>query len=166
MGMGRLADQIVLNRIRDRICWDKRISAADVRPTISHGEVTLTGTVDSQMKRDAAYEIAITTAGIGQVDNQIVVSKLDFREDGEIRSILNAQLRTIGLQPGEYVSVDVVDGVVKLEGFVFRSTAKARAVSVAWELSGVRDCLNLIEIRDPFRSKDESIELATRVVWS
>jgi hyperosmotically inducible protein len=154
MRIGKITDQLVLNRIQERIRWDKRISEADVRALIGHGEVILIGVVDSHAKRDAAYQIAVTTVGVENVDNQITVYEKDFRSDGEIRHILHEQLAKIGLQASEHVIVDVVDGVVKLEGLVFSSAAKARAVSVAWELSGVRDCLNFIEIGDPFRSKE------------
>jgi hyperosmotically inducible protein len=153
MRIGKIADQVILNRIQERIRWDKRVSEADVQVLIGHGDVILIGVVDSQTKKDAAYQIVITTAGVEGVENQIVVYRKDFRDDGEIRHILHEQLAAIGLEVKEHVFIDVVDGVVKLEGMVFSSAAKARAVSVAWELSGVRDCINLIEIVDPFRSR-------------
>jgi osmotically-inducible protein OsmY len=154
MRIGKIADLVILNRIQERIRWDKRISEADVRAMVGHGEVILIGVVDSHSKKDAAYEIAMTTAGVLNVDNQITVQDRDFRDDGEIRRILHDQLASIGLQAKEHVFIDVVDGVVKLEGLVFSAATKARAVSVAWELSGVRDCLNLIEIGDPIRFKE------------
>lgn len=38
---------------------------------------------------------------------------------------------------------------VKLEGIVHTAQKKAMAAGIVWELSGVRDCMNLIEIVDP-----------------
>ena len=55
------------------------------------------------------------------------------------------------LDSGEHIEVDVKDGIVKLYGEVYRPRLKAMAVGAVWELSGVRDCQNLIEIIQPPR---------------
>lgn len=53
------------------------------------------------------------------------------------------------MAPTEQISVEVVDGFVKLEGVVHSPRQKAHAAGIVWELSGVADCMNLIEIVEP-----------------
>ncbi|MNY55366.1 BON domain protein [compost metagenome] len=72
-----------------------------------------------------------------------------YRTDDEIKQILLSELAELVKIGGEHIEVEVVDGIVKLEGEVYRPRLKASAVGSAWELSGVRDVLNFIEIRDP-----------------
>ncbi|MEO8857848.1 MAG: BON domain-containing protein [Burkholderiaceae bacterium] len=48
---------------------------------------------------------------------------------------------------GQQVSVETVDGVVQLSGFVNSASAKARAVSIARSVSGVRSIKDDISVR-------------------
>jgi osmotically-inducible protein OsmY len=109
----------------------------------------LTGFVDTSYKRNAALEAVSSVEGVWSVEDHIVVPADYFRTDDELKRIINAQLNEMVRLGGEHIEVDVVDGVVKLEGEVFRTRLKALAASIAWELSGVRDCLNFIDIIDP-----------------
>ena len=63
--------------------------------------------------------------------------------------MIQLSFKKLLLLPGEYLEVDVVDGVVKLEGTAYRSRIKGLASSFAWELCGVNDVLNLIDITVP-----------------
>ena len=139
----------LLHRIRERIKWDKRVSLADLDITIRGGVVIVNGFVDTSYKKNAVLEIISEMEGVWAVEDRIVVPIDYYRTDDEIAQILKTTLAELVMIGGEHVEVEVVDGIVKLEGEVFRPRMKATAVSSAWELSGVRDVLNFIEIREP-----------------
>lgn len=137
--------------LRDRIKWDKRVSLADLNIAVRGGVVIVSGFVDTSYKKNAALEIISETEGVWNIEDRIVVPSDYFRSDEELLKILKGQLNEIVKIGGEYIEVDVAEGIVKLEGEVFRPRLKAMAVASAWELSGVRDVLNFIEIKYPPR---------------
>ncbi|WP_374075968.1 BON domain-containing protein [Bdellovibrio bacteriovorus] len=144
-------DSELARRIRDRIKWDKRVSIADLDVVVRGGVVIVSGFVDTSYKKNAALEAISDTEGVWAVEDRIVVPVDYYRTDEEITKILESQLAEMIKIGGEHIEVDVIDGIVKLEGEVFRPRLKAMAVASAWELSGVRDVLNFIEIKDPPR---------------
>jgi len=139
----------LLHLIKERIEWDKRVSLADLDIVIRSGIVIVNGFVDCSYKKAAALEIVAETEGVWSVEDRIVVLSSYIRSDEEIKKILDQQLEGMIKVHGEHIEVEVLDGIVKLEGEVFRPRLKAMAVAAAWELSGVRDCYNFIEIKQP-----------------
>lgn len=143
------AENELLLKIKDRIKWDKRISLEDLKVDVQGGVVTVSGYVDSAFKHHAALEAISETEGVWSIEDRIIVPQDYYRGDGELRDIIRKQLNDMIKLGDEHIEVDVYDGVVKLEGEVFRPRLKAMADSAVWELSGVRDCLNFIEIKSP-----------------
>lgn len=150
-------DNELARKLRDRIKWDKRVSIADLEIVVHGGVVIVSGFVDTSHKKNAALEVISDTEGVWAVEDRIVVPVDYYRTDQELKEILETQLEEMIKVGGEHIEIDVVDGVVKLEGEVFRPRLKAMAVSAAWELSGVHDVLNFIEIKDPPRRVPISI---------
>jgi osmotically-inducible protein OsmY len=142
-------DNDLMTKICDRIKWDKRVSLADLDFVVRDGVVIVSGCVDTCFKKSAALEVLSNIEGVIAVEDEILVP-VDFaRTDNEIQRILEAQVAEIVKIGGEHIEVSVNEGVVKLEGQVLRPRLKAMADTSAWELSGVRDVFNLIEIYDP-----------------
>lgn len=147
----RSEDRDLVSRICERIKWDKRISPADFKVLAEGGSVVVSGYVDTSCKKQAALGVIISTEGVWDVEDKIVVLADFYRSDDEIKQVLDEELLELVKICGEHIEITVYDGVVKLEGEVFRPRLKAMAVINAWELSGVRDVINLIEIKDPPR---------------
>lgn len=141
-------DLNLTRRIRERLNWDKRVGPMDVFIHVKLARVTLVGRVDCPAKRAAATEIAQSTRGVKHVDNQIEVPMYFDRSDSEIERLLRERMGELALAGGEYVTVDVRKGAVKLQGFVSHRSKKSLAAGMAWELSGVTDLENHISI-DP-----------------
>ena len=141
-------DIALSKRVQDRISWDKRISNVDVHVLSHSGQVTLIGKVDSIFKKTAAMEIVKNTKGVTRVINQLEIPTVFHREDAEIKNLIDFRLKNIGLSGNEIVTVKVSSGVVRLEGVVTSLRKKAQASGIVWELSGVRDCMNLVQIED------------------
>jgi hyperosmotically inducible protein len=142
-------DTTLAKRIHERLKWDRRVSPADFDIIVRGGVVIVNGFVDTSYKKNAALEIISDTDGVWALEDCIVVPMDYYRTDDEIKQILLSELAEIVKIGGEHIEVEVIDGIVRLEGEVYRPRLKASAVGSAWELSGVRDVLNLIEIRDP-----------------
>lgn len=154
--MNTLTEQIqhdfeLARKIRERIKWDKRVSLADLDVVVRGGVVYVSGYVDTSCKKNAALDLISDTDGVREVEDRIVVPADYYRTDEEIANILEFQIAELVKVSGEHIEVDVIEGIVKLDGEVFRPRLKAMAVSLAWELSGVQDVMNLIEIIDPPR---------------
>lgn len=149
----------LLSKISDRIKWDKRVSLADLDLIVHGSSVTVSGSVDTSYKKNAALEVISNTEGVWSLEDRIVVPGDFFRTDDEITKILKVELEEIVKIGGEHLEVSVSDGVVKLEGEVYRPRLKAVAVAAAWELSGVRDVVNNIEIREPPQRVPLSMDL-------
>lgn len=151
LGNTRSEDRDLVSRICERIKWDKRISPADFKVLAEGGSVVVSGYVDTSCKKQAALDVITSTEGVWDVEDKIVVLADFYRSDDEIKQILDEELLELVKICGEHIEIAVLGGVVKLDGEVFRPRLKAMAVVNAWELSGVRDVINLIEIKDPPR---------------
>ncbi|MGE5087457.1 MAG: BON domain-containing protein [Bacillota bacterium] len=136
-------------KIMERLKWDKRVSPADFDVVVRGSAVIISGFVDTSFKRQAALELVSDIEGVWSIEDRIVVPAEYYRTDDELKKILNRELDEMIKIGGEHIELDVIDGVVKLQGEVFRPRLKALAVGLAWELSGVRDVVNDIQIIEP-----------------
>lgn len=143
------SDSELARKIRDRIKWDKRVSIADLEIEVQGGEVIVRGNVDCAYKKNAALESISETEGVWNIDDQIDVPSDFLRSDKEIIKLIKSQIQEMIMLDGEHIEFECEDGVVKLQGEVFRPRLKAMAAACAWELSGVRDVNNFIELKSP-----------------
>lgn len=160
-----LSDQWLEKKIKERMHWDIRVSSSDILIKVNSGKVTLYGYFDKPYRHAAVVEIIKNTEGVHDFKDLSHVIKDYYRGDREIESILHKKLESLQLIKGEWIEVRSTDGVVKLEGVVYRNRLKGFAASYAWQLSGVKDCLNLIQIKrlpqkeifvEPYQQKQSS----------
>lgn len=142
-------DNALRRLINDRIKWDKRVSLADLNVSVEGGVVTVSGSVDTSFKKNAALEIITTTEGVWKIEDKIIVPGDYFRSDEEIEEILVGEISEMVKIGGEFIEVEVDEGIVRLSGEVLRPRLKAFAASMAWELSGVKDVFNDITVLYP-----------------
>ncbi len=144
-------DSELVRVIRERIRWDKRVSLADLDITVRQGIVIVNGYVDSMIKKNAALGIISEIEGVWKVEDRIAVPSDYYRSDEEITKILESQVSDLIKVGGEHIELEVAENIVLLHGEVYRPRMKAMAGGMAWELSGVQDVLNFIEVKDPPR---------------
>lgn len=144
----QIADKRLEEKINSRIRWDIRVSSADVLIKVHSGKVSLYGYFDKSYRHQAVVEIIQSTEGVTKFKDLSQVVQDYYRGDTEINHLIQQQLSQYKLLDGEWIDVESADGVVKLEGEVFRPELKAFATKTAWELSGVQDCINLIQVQD------------------
>ncbi|QDK46999.1 BON domain-containing protein [Bdellovibrio sp. ZAP7] len=150
--MGSHKNKPVETDLRAKICerlkWDKRVSPADFDVIVRGCSVIVTGSCDTSYKKMAALELVSDFEGVWSIEDRIVVPSDYYRSDEELKKLILEAMEEFVMIGGEHIEVFVEDGVVTLEGEVFRPRLKALAVGSAWELSGVQDVINNIVITD------------------
>src|SRR5688572_15805684 len=77
-GDGDTASQNITEARQETQIWttyalSPHLRASDLKVSVDNGKATLTGSVEEDVNKDLAKEIALGVSGITQVDNQIVV---------------------------------------------------------------------------------------------
>jgi osmotically-inducible protein OsmY len=114
---------------------------------VKNGTVQVTGTFESSIKKRAILEILKTTKGISKFVDYTMIVPVKHRSDKEIYKIISTKIKKFYLFNGEFIDIKVSHGEVLYQGVVFRKNIKAFASRLAWELTGVNDCTNLIKIK-------------------
>ena len=137
----------IYNRIYRRIQWDIRVDNSDILFKVVGGHVVLTGSFDEPYRHSAAIEIIKSTEGVETIDDLSKVVAGYYRTDAELKLLITGQLESLQLAQDEWIRIEVANGVATLEGVVFRPRLKSFAANDCWGHSGIKDCVNLIEVR-------------------
>ena len=126
---------------------------------VKDGAVTLTGWVDSYMKKWSAEKAAHRTRGVKAVANDIEVRlpSSSERTDADIAAAVR-RASEHKLLPPERIKVTVSKGWVTLEGDVPWSYQRADAERVARRATGVRGVSNVIVIRPSLKSSPDEMK--------
>lgn len=142
----KVKDKELIETIRDRIKWDARLSNVDVFIEIDSGVVQVSGVFDSTLRRRAVLNILKSTKGVSKFRDYTQIARGRQRTDKAIHRIIKKQIDEFYLFKGESIEILVKNGTVFYKGIVYRKILKAFASKIAWELSGVSDCVNSIKI--------------------
>lgn len=133
----------------------------DIDVTARSGEVTLKGTVDSDIDKDLAGEIAQGADGVKDVDNQLDVDQNasdsnhskdaggfgQTVKDASVTASVKTQLLANTDTDGLDIHVKTSDGTVTLSGQVDSDAQSDLAENVAENASGVEDVENNLSVR-------------------
>src|SRR5437899_2848126 len=157
-------DENIRADVLEELKWDPRVQSNEIGVAVKNGIVTLTGWVDSYLKKMAAEEAAHRVRGVKAVANDIEVRlpESDQRPDPDIAAAVVNALRWDAAIPEGQVTVTVSKGWVTLKGEVDYQFQKIDAERAARRITGVVGVTNLITIKpraSPSNLK-ESIEKA------
>jgi osmotically-inducible protein OsmY len=138
--------------------WEPRVQPNEVGVAVKDGVVTLTGTVESYTKKQAAEEAAHRVRSVKAVANDIEVRLFSSaeRNDADVAAAAVRALEWDAFVPIEKLDVTVSKGWVKLRGEVEWHYQREDAYEVVRRLSGVKGVTNLIVVRPratPFELK-------------
>lgn len=136
------------------------LKAHELKVSVHEGTATLTGTVDGEVNKDLATQIALGVEGIRKVDNQIVVdatytapkrvsgerSFAEVVEDATITSAVKSKLLWSKNTEGLATDVDTRGGNVTLKGTADSTAAKEAAGRLASNTRGVRSVNNQLVV--------------------
>ena len=156
--------------VQDAISYEPLLNAAEIGVTVKDGIVTLTGTVDSYVKKSEAEDAAKNVAGVKAVVENIQIkfnhtSKID---DNEIATeVLNAFKWNWEI-PNDKVQVKVEDGWVTLQGELVWNYQKEAARKCVSRLIGVKGVIDNMKIISAGRDNIEKMHIEKALVrnWS
>ena len=154
--------QDVMNELK----WEPTIKAAEIGVEVKDGVVTLSGYVDSYVKKWAAERAAGRVFGIRAVAEEIQVrlpDSLKMSDEDLVRIVVNV-LEWNVLVPHDRVKVKVQDGLVTLSGEVDWGYQKYAAEEAVRYLMGVVWFSNQITVKPTVKPQDvkDKIESAFR----
>ena len=135
--------------VLDEFAWDPEIDAADVGVEVDDGVVTLTGTVDRYAEKLAAEKAAQRVDGVRAVANDLSVRTALTHNDTDIAKAAADALEANTAVPKGAVDVTVQNGKVTLRGEVDWAYRRYVAANCVRDLRGVRDVINLIQVKQP-----------------
>lgn len=135
------------------------LRANDLKVSVDDGKATLTGTVEDDVTKDLAKQIALGVTGIRNVDNQIKVqadyvptktaSSRSFGEavdDATITAAVKSKLLWSKHAEGMVTNVDTMSGRVTLRGTADTAEARELVGRLAMNTRGVVSVDNKLEV--------------------
>src|SRR6201996_7770417 len=140
-------DREIQTDVLAELRWDSSIQANEIGVAVKDGVVTLTGTVDTYLKKWKAEEAAHRVNGVAAVANDINVHILGERTDADIAAAAVHALKWNASVPAEKIQVTVDKGWVTLKGEVEWQYQKEEAERAVRRLWGVKGVSNLIVVK-------------------
>jgi osmotically-inducible protein OsmY len=142
-------DEEIQRDVIAELRWDARVKPNEIGVQVKGGVVTLTGWVDSYMKKWAAEEAAHRVKGVKAVANDVEVRLPgdSQRTDADIAAAVVQALESDASLRLEKLDVTVAKGWVTLQGEVEWQYQKEDAERVVRRITGVKGVTNLIAVK-------------------
>jgi osmotically-inducible protein OsmY len=135
-GTGGRTDTEIAQAVRDALTWDVFVPDDKITSTVSHGIVSLGGTVDYYTQREDAERSVRNLSGVRSVNNQIIVRS--SVGSGDVRKAVLAALQRHASHEANQIAIGVDDGAVTLSGKVDSWADRAAVIAAARSTRGVR----------------------------
>ncbi len=158
VSMAATPSQDVINARQETQIWttyalSPYLRAQDIEVAVDFGKATLTGTVEEDINKELAKEIALGVTGIKEVDNKIVVNadytpktKLytygDTIDDSSITAAVKSKLIWSKYTDSRNITVSTKSGKVTLTGTASNADEKKLAERLTKNTQGVRSVSN------------------------
>src|SRR5258706_15486456 len=142
-------DEDIQRDVLEELKWDPRVRPNEIGVAVKDGIVTLTGWVDSYLKKIAAEEAAHRVPGVKAVANDIEV-RLPTSAERTDADLAKAALNALNWEaaiPADKLDVTVSQGWVTLKGEVDYAFQKRDAERAVQHLAGVKGVTNLIVVK-------------------
>ncbi|HZZ38512.1 MAG TPA: BON domain-containing protein [Acidobacteriaceae bacterium] len=147
-------DREIQTDVMAELRWDPSVPATEIGVVVKDGVVTLTGTVDTYMKKWRAEEVAHRVNGVIAVANEIQVRSIGERTDSDIAAAALHALSWNSTIPQGKVHVTVDKGWITLKGDVEWQYQRQEAERVVRRLLGVKGVSNLITVKPAVTPSD------------
>lgn len=127
--------------------YEPRVNPNEIGVAVKDGIVTLTGSVDSYMKKVSAEDAAHRVRGVKAVANDIEIRLADERTDADIANAAVKALEWDADVNVDNLDVTVSRGWVTMKGSVDWQFQKEDAERVVRRLTGVKGVSNLLTVK-------------------
>jgi osmotically-inducible protein OsmY len=154
------SDEEIQQDVMAEIRWDARIQPNEVGVAAKDRIVTLTGWVDTFIKKWAAERAAQRVRGVRAVANDVEVRLPSSaeRSDADVAAASTRALEWDALVPTERIDVTVSKGWITLRGEIEWEYQRRAAERAIRGLSGVRGVTNLIAVRPRVQPAPDELE--------
>jgi osmotically-inducible protein OsmY len=149
MAVRLYTDEEIQRDVLAELQWDARVRPTEIGVAVKDGIVTLTGWVDSYMKKLAAEEAAHRVHGVKAVVNdlEVYLPGSSERTDDDLAAAVLHALRWDANIPSDKVEVTVSHGWVTLKGEVDYAFQKQEAEQAIRHLAGITGVSNFIKVK-------------------
>ena len=153
-------DEEIQQDVLRELKYEASLQPNEIGVAVKDGIVTLSGGVDSYLKRWAAEEAAHRVHGVKAVANDIEVKlpNSSERSDADIAAAVLRALEWDAFVPTDKIDVTVSKGWVTLKGEVEWGFQRADAERVARRITGVKGVSNLIIVRPRVKPSPEEMK--------
>jgi len=156
--------------VQNAIKWEPLLHAAEIGVTAKEGVITLSGVVDSYVKKIEAENAAKKVIGVkALVENiEVIFPHSWSKSDGEVATEVVQALKTNYAVPNDKLSVKVEKGWVTLDGELPWNYQREAAISAVHYLTGVKGVSNNIKIKSESHDVIEQIDVENAIArsWS
>jgi osmotically-inducible protein OsmY len=142
-------DLEIQKNVQEQLRWEPILNAAEIGVAVKDGVVTLTGQVDSYVKKMAVEKAAKRVGGVKAVAEEIQVglSAAGKRTDAEIAAAVVHALKWDTSVPDDKLQTEVENGFVTLTGQVDWAYQRTAAQQAIEKLTGVKFVFNNITLK-------------------
>jgi osmotically-inducible protein OsmY len=144
-----MTDKDIQMTVLRELEWEPQVQSTEIGVSVKDGVVTLSGFVDSYIKKYNAERAAKRVQGVKAVANDLAV-KLPSSSERTDEDIARAAVQALEWRitvPRDRIKVTVRDGWITLEGDVDWQYQKEAAESAVRYLSGVKGVTNLVTVK-------------------
>lgn len=153
------------------------LRANDLKVTVADGKATLTGTVEDDVNKDLAEQIALGVKGVDEVDNKIAV-QADYQpmsgaevrrygskvDDASTSAAIRAKLSWSQRDARGPSEVSIVGGKVTLKGEAASTQDKQSLTRLALNTHGVRSVDNQMVVVDDAAKSDKGASTVAKTL--
>ena len=140
------SDTEIAQAIELALQWNTHVPADQIRVTVDHGHVTLTGEVEWNHQRLRAETVAHPLIGVTGISNQITLRRR-LTEDG-VKTRIDQALKRQAQREAGRVRAEINGSTVTLHGTVHSWQERDAAAGAAWSAPGVHAVVNELQIGD------------------
>ena len=156
--------------VQNAIIWEPLLNAAEIGVTAKDGVISLTGTVDSYIKKVEAENAAKNVSGVKAVVENIKINYDTYgkKDDAAVAKEVLSAFKWNWEVPSDKIKVKVEDDWVTLEGELEWNYQKEAAKKAVATLDGVMGVTSNITIKSETKDMVEkrAIESALERNWS
>ncbi len=138
------ADEDIARAAASIFAWNSSIPKDGIKVQVSHGWITLEGSVDWHYQRQAAELAAEDLMGVKGVTNRLTVTSASLHK--EVKSQIESALRRSAELDAQRIHVAIEENKVILSGTVNSMAEKIAAERATWKAWGVGWIENLIKV--------------------
>lgn len=140
------SDAQIETNVENMLRWNATVDSTDIDVSVTHGTVTLEGTVDDYWQKWRADDLAADLSGVVLVENHLTVVPTESFVDQDIAEDIEAALERNLYVVAEDITVEVENGIVTLTGTVPTYHAHAEAYNAAMNTVGVVEVHNHLTV--------------------